>query len=79
MEVIDIEQAEVSRDAVAALEEDDIAGDELGGGDAEAAAVAADGGLSEDHSIEGIDGFFGFGLLDKTDDGVDEYDAEDDA
>jgi hypothetical protein len=60
LEAVDLEQAEVSRDAVAALQQHDIAGDELGGGDAEAAAVAPDGGLGDDHSIEGIDGFFRF-------------------
>jgi hypothetical protein len=78
LEIVNGAESEISGYLVAALEKDDVSGDDLFRRDAEAVAVSADGGFSDDQTCEGFDGFFCFGFLNEADDGVDEDDGEND-
>ena len=78
-QAVAFEEAEVGGDAVTGFEQDDVAGDELGGVEGLFVSVAADHGFRRKHGADGIEGFFGFAFLDDADEGVDEDDAEDDA
>ncbi len=79
MEVVDVEEAEIGRHAVAGLEQDHVAGNELRGGHAKLASSATHDGLGGDHATEGFDGLFRPAFLDEADDRVDQDHAEDDA
>ena len=78
VQIADLEKPEIGGHAVAGLEQHHVARHELLGVDAKFASVAAHGRFGGDHLGERLNGFFGLGLLEKTDDGVDEHDAEDD-
>jgi len=73
-----MEEPQVGGHAVAGLEQHHVPGHELPGVNAEFVTIATHGGFSSDHSRERLDGFFGLGLLEKTDDGVKDHDAEND-
>lgn len=56
----------------------EVAGDEVFGGDGLFLSVAGDGGLGGEHSGEGSQRLFGFSFLEKADEGVEDDHGEND-
>ena len=78
LQTFHLHQPQIGGHAVARLEQHHIAGHESLGVDSLRAAIAAHGGLGRDHAGERLDGFPGLGLLEKTENGIEDHDAEDD-
>ena len=77
-QVAGIREAHVGRDLVAGLQDDDVAGHQLGGREAHALAVAHDRGLGGHGPRQRLDGLDRLGFLEIADDGVDHHHPEDD-
>ena len=73
-----LDDAAVRGDGVAGLEQDDVAGDQIGARQVLEPPVADDLGLGGAHLLEGGEGLLGLGLLDHAEHGVDDDDGEDD-
>ena len=73
------EKPQVGRHLVPGLQQDDVSGHQVLGGDHQAFSLAQNGGLGGDRPGEGGDGTGGLGLLDEADEGVDENHQKDDA
>ena len=72
-----LEQARVGRDGVALLDQDDVAGHDLGRRHPVPRAVADDGGVRGRHLAQRRHRLLGARLLDVAHDGVEEHDGED--
>ena len=70
--------AAVRRDGVTGLEQDDVAGHELGGVQHDELAVAHDLGLRGAHLLQGREGLLALSLLNDAEGGVDDDDRHDD-
>ena len=73
-----LEHAAVSRDGVARLEHDHVAGHELGARQVHELAVAQHLGLRRAHLLQGLEGLLAFSLLDHAQHRVDDNDEHDD-
>ena len=71
-------QAAVGRDPVAGLEQHDVAGHELVGGDLDDPVVAPHPDPAHQHLLQGVEGVGGLGLLDVAEHGVDQQHHADD-
>ena len=78
LEIRGVHQAQVSGDHVAVPEEDNVARDQLTGGENALLPLPEDPGGGRPHVSQGFQGGLGFFLLDDADDRVDHHDGSDD-
>jgi hypothetical protein len=76
---LDIDQAQVGRDAIPGCQVNDVAGHQVLGGDFVALPRARHGGVRRKHVADRIERLFGASFLDVADQGVDHDHAEDHA
>ena len=76
-ELVLAHEASIGADAVALLEHDDVAGDEVGGGDDGDVSVADDLGVRRHELLQRLGGLLGAVLLEEADGRVEQHDAQD--
>ena len=77
LEVVGLEDAGIGADLVPFLEDDDIAGDDVGGEDLLFLAVPDDPGIGGKHLLQGAGGLLRLELLEEGEEAVDQIDAAD--
>jgi hypothetical protein len=78
-QILDLEHAQIGRHLVAGMQEDHIAGHNILHLYSHLVAVTQHYGLVRQYTPDGLNRFFSLALLDKTDHGIDEHYAKDDA